>query len=218
MPSDERPAGDILEPRCHGSGRGVMEKCTYCIQRIRKAQIAADREERPIRDGEIRTACQQACPTEAIIFGDLNDPESAVNRRKASPLDYVLLDELNTRPRTTYQALIRNPNPEIGEASMTVAADAPGESPVMEPGVTLASLATHVSDTCCGGRRRCGGGSASAFGLSLLLFSLSPAWLFIRGSASGASIGRSPGGSRSANMSGGSAWRAAGPSSPPCSS
>ncbi|UEM18555.1 TAT-variant-translocated molybdopterin oxidoreductase [Skermanella mucosa] len=96
--------------------RGVMEKCTYCIQRIRKTRIEADREQRPIRDGEIRTACQQACPTEAIVFGDLNDADSWVNRRKASPLDYGVLEELNTRPRTTYQARLRNPNPEIGEA------------------------------------------------------------------------------------------------------
>lgn len=94
--------------------RGVMEKCTYCIQRIRKTRIEADREQRPIRDGEIRTACQQACPTEAIVFGDLNDADSWVNRRKASPLDYGVLEELNTRPRTTYQARLRNPNPEIG--------------------------------------------------------------------------------------------------------
>jgi Fe-S-cluster-containing dehydrogenase component len=96
--------------------RGVMEKCTYCVQRIRNARIEADRDDRPIRDGEIRTACQQACPTEAIVFGDLNDPGSAVNQRKASPLDYGVLTELNTRPRTTYQARIRNPNPEVGEA------------------------------------------------------------------------------------------------------
>jgi len=96
--------------------RGVMEKCTYCVQRIRNARIEADRDQRPIRDGDIRTACQQACPTEAIVFGDLNDPDSAVNRRKASPLDYGVLTELNTRPRTTYQARLRNPNPEIGEA------------------------------------------------------------------------------------------------------
>lgn len=95
--------------------RGVMEKCTYCIQRIRNARIAADRENRPIRDGEVKTACQQACPAEAIVFGDLNDPDSAVSRRKASPLDYGVLTELNTRPRTTYGARLRNPNPEIGE-------------------------------------------------------------------------------------------------------
>lgn len=90
-----------------------MEKCTYCIQRIRQAEIDADRENRLVRDGEIVTACQQSCPTQAIIFGNRNDHESAVARRKESPLDYVLLDELNTRPRTSYAALIRNPNPKI---------------------------------------------------------------------------------------------------------
>jgi molybdopterin-containing oxidoreductase family iron-sulfur binding subunit len=94
--------------------RGVMEKCSYCIQRVRAAQIDADRENRAVRDGEIVTACQQACPTQAIVFGDKNDRESAVSKRKASPLDYTLLAELNTRPRTSYEAEIRNPNPEIG--------------------------------------------------------------------------------------------------------
>jgi Fe-S-cluster-containing dehydrogenase component len=76
-------------------------------------QIDADGENRQIRDGEIQTACQQSCPTQAIIFGNRNDPHSAVAHRKASPLDYVLLEELNTRPRTSYTALIRNPNPAI---------------------------------------------------------------------------------------------------------
>jgi molybdopterin-containing oxidoreductase family iron-sulfur binding subunit len=90
-----------------------MEKCTYCIQRIRTVQIAAERDGRPIRDGEILTACQQSCPTQAIIFGDRNDRDSAVAKRKAAPTDYVLLDELNTRPRTSYSALIRNLNPTI---------------------------------------------------------------------------------------------------------
>ena len=94
-------------------GRGVMEKCTYCIQRIRAAEIDADRENRLVRDGEIVTACQQSCPTQAIVFGNRNDNASAVARAKASPLDYVLLDALNTRPRTSYAALIRNPNPKI---------------------------------------------------------------------------------------------------------
>jgi Fe-S-cluster-containing dehydrogenase component len=93
--------------------RGVMEKCTYCIQRIRTTQIDADREDRPIHDGEIVTACQQTCPTQAIIFGDRNDKNSAVAHRKKSPLDYVLLEELNTRPRTSYGAIVRNLNPEI---------------------------------------------------------------------------------------------------------
>ncbi|HWE78412.1 MAG TPA: 4Fe-4S dicluster domain-containing protein, partial [Pseudolabrys sp.] len=93
--------------------RGVMEKCTYCIQRIRRTEIDADRDDRPIKDGEIVTACQQSCPTQAIVFGDKNDRASAVAKRKDTPLDYVLLDELNTKPRTSYSALIRNPNPAI---------------------------------------------------------------------------------------------------------
>jgi MoCo/4Fe-4S cofactor protein with predicted Tat translocation signal len=110
--SEDRPA-ESWNPQVSVRDRGVMEKCTYCIQRIRTTLIDADRENRPIRDGDIVTACQQSCPTQAIIFGDRNDPDSAVVRRKASPLDYVLLEELNTRPRTSYSALIRNPNPRI---------------------------------------------------------------------------------------------------------
>ncbi|MFZ3214310.1 MAG: TAT-variant-translocated molybdopterin oxidoreductase [Terriglobales bacterium] len=93
--------------------RGVMEKCTYCIQRITRARIDSEKEQRKIRDGEIQTACQQACPGEAIIFGDLNDKNSRVSRLKAEPRDYGLLAELNTRPRTTYLAAVRNPNPEL---------------------------------------------------------------------------------------------------------
>jgi molybdopterin-containing oxidoreductase family iron-sulfur binding subunit len=86
--------------------RGVMEKCTYCVQRINAGRIAAERENRRVRDGEIRTACQQVCPVEAIVFGDLNDPHSRVSQRKREPLDYRLLAELNTRPRTTYLARV----------------------------------------------------------------------------------------------------------------
>jgi molybdopterin-containing oxidoreductase family iron-sulfur binding subunit len=96
--------------------RGVMEKCTYCVQRINHARVAAKLEDRRIRDGEILTACQSACPTEAIVFGDLNDPGSRVSARKASPLGYALLGELNTRPRTTYMAVVRNPNPALEPA------------------------------------------------------------------------------------------------------
>jgi Fe-S-cluster-containing dehydrogenase component len=92
--------------------RGVMEKCTYCVQRIREAEITSQVEDRFIRDGEIQTACQQACPTDAIVFGDMNNRGNRVAKRKVEKLDYSLLAELNTRPRTTYLAELRNPNPE----------------------------------------------------------------------------------------------------------
>jgi molybdopterin-containing oxidoreductase family iron-sulfur binding subunit len=93
--------------------RGVMEKCTYCVQRINAARIEAQKEQRLIRDGEVVTACQQACPTGAIIFGNINDASSQVAKMKATPLNYSLLAELNTQPRTTYLARLRNPNPAL---------------------------------------------------------------------------------------------------------
>jgi len=93
--------------------RGVMEKCTYCVQRINRARYEAEKENRPIRDGEVVTACQQACPAEAIVFGNILDPKAAVSKWKAEKRDYGLLVELGTRPRTSYLASLSNPNPAL---------------------------------------------------------------------------------------------------------
>jgi molybdopterin-containing oxidoreductase family iron-sulfur binding subunit len=92
-----------------------MEKCTYCVQRINEAKITSEKENRSVRDGEIQTACQQVCPSQAIIFGNINDPNSRVAKLKTEPRNYFLLGDLNTRPRTTYLASVKNPNPEIKE-------------------------------------------------------------------------------------------------------
>ena len=95
--------------------RGVMEKCTFCVQRINSARIDAEKQDRAIRDGEVVTACQAACASEAIVFGNLNDAASGVKLATESGLNYALLGELNTRPRTTYQAVVRNPHPLLAD-------------------------------------------------------------------------------------------------------
>jgi MoCo/4Fe-4S cofactor protein with predicted Tat translocation signal len=103
----------VKNPDVTVRSRGVMEKCTYCIQRINAARIGSELEQRTIRDGEIVPACAQVCPVEAITFGNMNDPQSRVTRLKRSPLNYWMLGQLNTQPRTSYFAKLRNPNPQL---------------------------------------------------------------------------------------------------------
>jgi Fe-S-cluster-containing dehydrogenase component len=110
----ETPTYQLMRnPDVSVRSRGVMEKCTFCVQRIQSAKIQSELEDRKVRDGEIVTACQAVCPTEAIVFGDINDPNSRVSKLKDSARNYSLLDELNTKPRTTYLSQLKNPNPEI---------------------------------------------------------------------------------------------------------
>jgi molybdopterin-containing oxidoreductase family iron-sulfur binding subunit len=112
--NDDIPVINLVHnPDVTVRNRGVMEKCTYCIQRIEEARIDAKRAGRPIQDGEVMTACQQVCPTNAIVFGNINDPNSKVSQLKGQPLHFGMLADLGTQPRTTYLARLRNANPEI---------------------------------------------------------------------------------------------------------
>lgn len=118
---ENTPVPDTLKmvrnPNVTVRSRGVMEKCTYCVQRIASARQDAERQGVPLKDGDVVTACEQACPTQAIVFGNINDLNSRVAKVKAEKLNYTLLDHyLNTKPRTSYLGRLRNPNPELGEA------------------------------------------------------------------------------------------------------
>ncbi len=123
LEKNRRPLLKMLNnPDVTVRGRGVMEKCTYCVQRINNARIEAKKANRRIADGEIVTACQQACPTQTIIFGDQTDPQAKVTHLRNDPRAYLLLEELQTRPRTSHLAKLRNPNPAIEPAQTAEAA------------------------------------------------------------------------------------------------
>ena len=102
-----------MNPEVTVRSRGIMEKCTYCVQRIERKRIDTRNAGTTIKDGELQTACQQGCPTRAIVFGSLNDANSKVSQLHADPRRYDLLHEIGTRPRTVYLARVRNPNPEL---------------------------------------------------------------------------------------------------------
>jgi molybdopterin-containing oxidoreductase family iron-sulfur binding subunit len=117
----------MRNPEVTVRSRGVMEKCTYCTQRIALARIEAEKDGRRVRDGEAMTACQTVCPADAIVFGDLNDPESQVSKMKHDHRNYVLLNELNTQPRTTYLAALKNQNPEMPDYIKRIVKETPQE-------------------------------------------------------------------------------------------
>jgi molybdopterin-containing oxidoreductase family iron-sulfur binding subunit len=106
----------MRNPEVSVRSRGVMEKCTYCVQRIQNAKIEAQKDDRSLRDGEVVTACQAVCPAQAISFGDMNDATSVIAKKKKEERNYTILADLNTQPRTSYLAGIKNPNEELDKA------------------------------------------------------------------------------------------------------
>jgi molybdopterin-containing oxidoreductase family iron-sulfur binding subunit len=114
----------VYNPEVTVRARGVMEKCTYCVQRIQAAKIDAKNAGQTVADGAVRTACQQACPTQAIVFGNLQDTASQVAKCRHDTRSYGMLAELNVKPRTTYMARIRNPHPDLRpEGTATTSAE-----------------------------------------------------------------------------------------------
>jgi molybdopterin-containing oxidoreductase family iron-sulfur binding subunit len=103
----------VLNPDVTVRTRGVIEKCSFCVQRIQEAKLTAKKEDRPLKDGDVKTACQGACPTGAITFGDVNNKSSKVNKLKDSPLSYIVLEEINVRSSVNYSLKVHNRDESI---------------------------------------------------------------------------------------------------------
>ena len=118
----------VLNPDVTVRERGVVEKCTLCVQRIQEKKLEAKLEGRPLRDGEVQPACVQSCPSGALVFGNMNDPDSEVSKLKREERNYHLLEQLHTLPSIGYLTKVRNVEPEAGE----VETPGTGESPAHE--------------------------------------------------------------------------------------
>ena len=150
----------LANPNVTVRQKGVMEKCNYCIQRMNRARIDAEKENRPVRDGEILTACQQVCPTEALVFGDINDPASKVAKLKAEQLNYGLLEELNTRPTDDLPREAHEPRTPLFPEKTSDVRRTPNARPSSRPATRRRRSPTR-SARSSSARRRGGGTSAS---------------------------------------------------------